>query len=578
MREKPPDACRSTKRRRALAFARRVRSLGVLDARCCVERAHCALFEATGQSTRRVSPRREPQRGYADVRISPANAMAADHRDGADALTRCVAPDGEVDAAGATAGSISFARREACRETEVGDATSARRFARRDHARPHRGSSPSSSASAVARTLVGPGLPVWSLAFLPDSRTLVTGGTDRLVRRWDATTGDHLGSVALGATDDPLAAYAGDRGAEVFRACIACHTLSADEGNRAGPTLHRIFARIARCRYALLAAPRMYSVDAGTGEAVRIARRLPPAPNGIRPSARPLPGRWSVFGAVTESYRARKALRPAFLPSMPPYFPIMIAARRISRCDPDGDPAMRPYHAPRLWVLAVILSSVFNEILRSRADERAPPSTRSRVRARRRSHREALRTVVEPSRKLLLRFLDADRCVARPPLRPALRPPPPADASVRSKPCSPSSDVAPGSHPDEYFYDFLLVSRPCTLLSWRAVLGLRTVLSGTVRHAQSMPPFVDASWKAPRRPRRPEPARHPTVAARPSSRSRLSGKSTRRRPPSSSCGRDPQRRHPRDPDHAGLAFAQHERAHCDRARQREDRISRLVFA
>ena len=95
----------------------------------------------------------------------------------------------------------------------------------------------------VARTLVGPGLPVWSLAFAPDHRTLVTGGTDRMVRLWDATTGDHMGSVAMGGPEDPLAAYAGDRGAEVYRACVACHTLGPDEGNRAGPTLHGIFGR-----------------------------------------------------------------------------------------------------------------------------------------------------------------------------------------------------------------------------------------------------------------------------------------------------------------------------------------------
>jgi cytochrome c len=94
----------------------------------------------------------------------------------------------------------------------------------------------------VRRTLVGPGLPVWSLAFAPDNRTLFTGGTDRMVRRWNAVSGEHLGAVALGP-DDPLAAYAGDRGAEVFRACVACHTLTPDEGNRAGPTLHGIFGR-----------------------------------------------------------------------------------------------------------------------------------------------------------------------------------------------------------------------------------------------------------------------------------------------------------------------------------------------
>lgn len=99
------------------------------------------------------------------------------------------------------------------------------------------------STRTLARTLVGPGLPVWSLAFMPDNRMLLTGGADRMVRRWDATTGEPIGAVALGGPEDPLAAYAGDHGAEVFRACVACHTLSPDEGNRAGPTLAGIFGR-----------------------------------------------------------------------------------------------------------------------------------------------------------------------------------------------------------------------------------------------------------------------------------------------------------------------------------------------
>ena len=95
----------------------------------------------------------------------------------------------------------------------------------------------------LARTLVGPGLPVWSVAFFPDSETLLTGGTDRMVRRWNAATGDHLGAVAMAGPENPLAAYAGDPGAEVYKACVACHTLSPDEGNRAGPTLHGILGR-----------------------------------------------------------------------------------------------------------------------------------------------------------------------------------------------------------------------------------------------------------------------------------------------------------------------------------------------
>ena len=95
----------------------------------------------------------------------------------------------------------------------------------------------------LTQTLVGPGLPVWSVAFFPDSRTLLTGGADRMIRRWDASSGEPIGSAVIGAPEDPLVAYAGDHGAEVFRACVACHTLSPDEGNKAGPTLSGIFGR-----------------------------------------------------------------------------------------------------------------------------------------------------------------------------------------------------------------------------------------------------------------------------------------------------------------------------------------------
>ncbi|TGD96246.1 c-type cytochrome [Methylobacterium nonmethylotrophicum] len=94
----------------------------------------------------------------------------------------------------------------------------------------------------VRLTLVGPGLPVWSLAFRGTDE-LVTGGGDRLVRRWDLATGEPIGPLAMTRPADALAAYPGDRGAEVFRACEACHTLTPDGGNRAGPTLHGVFGR-----------------------------------------------------------------------------------------------------------------------------------------------------------------------------------------------------------------------------------------------------------------------------------------------------------------------------------------------
>jgi cytochrome c len=95
----------------------------------------------------------------------------------------------------------------------------------------------------LEHTLVGPGLPVWSVAFFPDSRILLTGGTDRMIRRWDAVSGEPVGATVIGGTSDPLAAYAGDPGAQVFRGCVACHTLSPDEGNKAGPSLAGLFGR-----------------------------------------------------------------------------------------------------------------------------------------------------------------------------------------------------------------------------------------------------------------------------------------------------------------------------------------------
>ena len=95
----------------------------------------------------------------------------------------------------------------------------------------------------LMHVLVGPGLPVWSVAFLPDNATLLTGGTDATIRRWNAVTGEPIDSTLVGAPEDPLKRYAGDHGAEVFRACVACHTLKPDDAQKAGPTLWHIFGR-----------------------------------------------------------------------------------------------------------------------------------------------------------------------------------------------------------------------------------------------------------------------------------------------------------------------------------------------
>ncbi|WP_461354407.1 c-type cytochrome [Bradyrhizobium sp. USDA 4454] len=97
-------------------------------------------------------------------------------------------------------------------------------------------------ARTIAQTLADSGSPVWAVAFLPDSATLLTGGADGKIRRWNARTGAAVGTSQAPASD-PLAAYAGDHGAEVFRACVACHTLSGKDAQRAGPTLAGLYGR-----------------------------------------------------------------------------------------------------------------------------------------------------------------------------------------------------------------------------------------------------------------------------------------------------------------------------------------------
>ncbi|MGB6395700.1 MAG: c-type cytochrome [Bradyrhizobium sp.] len=98
-------------------------------------------------------------------------------------------------------------------------------------------------ARSIVRTLVDPGSPVWSVAFLRDNATLLTGGADGKIRRWNARTGEPIGSSLQATLGDPLAAYAGNHGAEVFRACVACHTLSEKDAQRAGPTLAGLYGR-----------------------------------------------------------------------------------------------------------------------------------------------------------------------------------------------------------------------------------------------------------------------------------------------------------------------------------------------
>ncbi len=190
--------------------------------------------------------------GYdASLRIWPVGGGAAIIRNLPSPLNSvAVAPDGEIVTAGAS-GKVYFLSPTGKTSTEV-EVSATPIIAvvvspdgKRVAAAGIRGSVTviDRKTRKIEHTLVGPGLPVWSVAFFPDSHTLLTGGTDRMIRRWDAVSGEPIGAVVVGAPSDPLAAYAGDPGAQVFRACVACHTLSPDEGNKAGPSLAGIFGR-----------------------------------------------------------------------------------------------------------------------------------------------------------------------------------------------------------------------------------------------------------------------------------------------------------------------------------------------
>ena len=123
---------------------------------------------------------------------SPLNAVA-------------IGGDGEI-AAGGADGKVYFltadgARRRRSRgRAEAGDLDcdlAGRRAGRRRRHRRIGGGDRSQDAQSRAHT-GRPGLPVWSVAFLPDSRTLLTGGADNIIRRWNAVTGDPVDPTAAG--------------------------------------------------------------------------------------------------------------------------------------------------------------------------------------------------------------------------------------------------------------------------------------------------------------------------------------------------------------------------------------------
>jgi cytochrome c len=94
----------------------------------------------------------------------------------------------------------------------------------------------------LRHSLEGNASPIWSLAFAADGQSLWTGGQDRHVRRWSAATARPLGPLAAMA-EEAAVPGADAQGAQVWRACQACHALRPDAGPMAGPHLHGLFGR-----------------------------------------------------------------------------------------------------------------------------------------------------------------------------------------------------------------------------------------------------------------------------------------------------------------------------------------------
>jgi cytochrome c len=137
----------------------------------------------------------------------------------------------------------------------------------------------------IDRRIDGPGLPVWSIAFTPDGREVLTGGADRLVRRWNAATGGHVGPILTPRARAAVDEMGEPRGARVFRACVACHALTPEDGPRAGPTLHGVFGRRIATAQDYDFSPALRGMDI-VWNAESIARLFEIGPNAYTPGTK----------------------------------------------------------------------------------------------------------------------------------------------------------------------------------------------------------------------------------------------------------------------------------------------------
>jgi len=97
---------------------------------------------------------------------------------------------------------------------------------------------------APIETYEDPRGPIWSMDFGSIGSTIYYGGKDDYVTVWQVTPRKSFESVSGPVPRRYEIAETRDPGELQFaRKCSLCHTLSSDSGNRAGPTLYKIFGR-----------------------------------------------------------------------------------------------------------------------------------------------------------------------------------------------------------------------------------------------------------------------------------------------------------------------------------------------
>ncbi|WP_208997122.1 c-type cytochrome [Roseibium denhamense] len=86
--------------------------------------------------------------------------------------------------------------------------------------------------------------PIWALAFSKDNAVLHAGGIENIVYSWPVDGLSKFDPMATKTPDFlklPETMSNGER--QFARKCSVCHTLTADSGRKAGPTLYQVFGR-----------------------------------------------------------------------------------------------------------------------------------------------------------------------------------------------------------------------------------------------------------------------------------------------------------------------------------------------